>query len=386
MKSRFFLFGIITLCILALTGCSPKSEISPPPGVVVTYSPPSSGIYTGSPSLAILPDGSYLASHDEYGPNSTEHTEAITRIFKSTDKGETWKQISTIKYQYWSNLFVHKGALYILGTRNQTGFMSIRRSDDGGVTWTEPVDDKSGLLYSDSKYHCAPMPVIEHNGRLYRAFEERRDLNGWGESFLAFVISAPVDADLLNAASWTSTERIPFNPEWPGNGYLEGNAVFTPEGNLLNILRHDSKNGGSATVIHINPDGSSQFDPAKNIISFPGGSKKFVIRFDPESGYYWSLSNWIQEKYRTPTPSMVRNTQTLIRSKDLLNWEIRSIILEHPDVKITGFQYVDWQFEGNDIIFLSRTAWDDGRGTPTNCHDANYITFHRIKNFRTKMD
>ena len=39
---------------------------------------------------------------------------------------------------------------------------------------------------------------------------------------------------------------------------------------------------------------------------------------------------------------------------------------------------MDWQFDGDDIIALSRTAFDGAR----NFHDANYFTFHRIADFR----
>ncbi len=386
-KPRIVAWVSIVLCsIFIITGCASKDVYTPPPGVVVTYSAPSSGLYMGSPSLAILPDGSYVASHDFFGPNSKEADDSKSRIFRSTDKGKTWKLIATLEKQFWSNLFVHKGALYILGTNNQHGQMIIRRSDDGGATWTEPVDEKSGLLHNDGHYHCAPMPVTEHNGRLYRSFEETDKSKKWGECFISFTMSAPVDADLLDASSWTESERIPWNTEWPGGGFLEGNAIFTPDGELVNILRHDTETGGTAAVIHIQPDGKSEFNPPDDIIEFPGGCKKFSIRFDPESGYYWSLSNWIQEKYRNPNPERTRNTQALIRSKDLKNWEIRAVILENPNFKITGFQYTDWHFEGDDIIFVSRTAWDDGKETPPGCHDANYITFHRIENFREKVD
>lgn len=61
---------------------------------------------------------------------------------------------------------------------------------------------------------------------------------------------------------------------------------------------------------------------------------------------------------------------------------IREGLLFHPDVKKHGFQYIDWQFDNRDIIFLSRTAFDDEFGGANNFHDANYLTFHRIKNFR----
>ena len=50
------------------------------PGEVVAYSPASSGKYIGSPSLAILPNGDYVASHDLFGPESNEHVRAHLRF------------------------------------------------------------------------------------------------------------------------------------------------------------------------------------------------------------------------------------------------------------------------------------------------------------------
>jgi hypothetical protein len=44
-----------------------------------------------------------------------------------------------------------------------------------------------------------------------------------------------------------------------------------------------------------------------------------------------------------------------------------------------GFQYLDWQFDGEDIIAVCRTSWDG-----INYHDANHITFHRLQHFRTR--
>ena len=40
--------------------------------------------------------------------------------------------------------------------------------------------------------------------------------------------------------------------------------------------------------------------------------------------------------------------------------------------------YVDFEIEGDDIIYLCRTAIN----RPRTYHDSNYSTFHRIKNFR----
>jgi hypothetical protein len=73
----------------------------------------------------------------------------------------------------------------------------------------------------------------------------------------------------------------------------------------------------------------------------------------------------------------------LMRSGNLRDWEMRAILLQHPDTKAHGFQYPDWQFDGADIIAAVRTAFDDNEAGAHNAHDANYLTFHRIEGFRT---
>jgi hypothetical protein len=78
-----------------------------PPGVVIVYRAAATGIYIGSPSLALLPDGRYVASHDEFGPGSSEHTRAISHIYRSEDRGATWRRIAIIEGAFWSTLFVH---------------------------------------------------------------------------------------------------------------------------------------------------------------------------------------------------------------------------------------------------------------------------------------
>jgi hypothetical protein len=81
-------------------------------------------------------------------------------------------------------------------------------------------------------------------------------------------------------------------------------------------------------------------------------------------------------------PIAIRNTLALIRSADVRNWEIRSILLDHPDVHYHGFQYADWLFDGDDIIAVVRTAYDDTETGADSAHNANYLTFHRFENFR----
>ena len=55
-----------------------------PPGTVICHYNQQDSIYVGSPSLCILPDGTYIASHDEFGPGSSSTTAAVTRIAPKT--------------------------------------------------------------------------------------------------------------------------------------------------------------------------------------------------------------------------------------------------------------------------------------------------------------
>jgi photosystem II stability/assembly factor-like uncharacterized protein len=124
--------------------------------VVIDHVPASSGLYVGSPSIAVLPSGGYVASHDFFGPKSNEFKSARTAVFGSADRGKTWKKLSEVQGAFWSSLFVHRGALYLLGPDRHHGNILIRRSTDGGVTWTTPKDRATGILRDNGEYHCCP--------------------------------------------------------------------------------------------------------------------------------------------------------------------------------------------------------------------------------------
>ena len=366
-----------------ITGSLAKAE--PPPGIVIDYSPAKSRVYIGSPSIAILPNSEYLASHDFFGPGSSKDR---TRVFASKDKGKTWEKRADLEGQWWSNLFVHREALYIFGTNKEYGSVVIRKSLDGGKTWTVPKDSKTGLLREDAKFHSAPVAVVVHGGRIWRAMEDAMGPGGWGSHFRAFVMSAPEDGDLLNAQNWVSSEPLASNSDWLNKkfgGWLEGNLVIGPNGKLFNLLRVDHRTANEkAAIMEIAADGKKLlFDPQTGFIDFPGGGKKFTVRWDEKSKCYWSLSNFVPPSHQSENLERVRNTVALIRSRDLLHWEVRTILLYHPDPLKHGFQYLDWLIEGDDLIAVSRTAFDDEAGGAPNQHDANFMTFHRFAGFRS---
>lgn len=364
------------------------------PGTVITHSPAASGLYIGSPSLCVLPNGDILASHDLFGPKSNEFVRPVSRIFGSSDHGKTWQQRAEISGQFWSKLFVHRGKLYFLGTDKHHGNTIIRTSPDNGHTWSDPSGPDSGLLLS-GEYHCAPMPLIEHNGRLWRAMEDAMGpIRQWGKRYGAFVLSIPVDADPMNAANWKRTNVLRYDSTYLNGhfgGWLEGNAVAGPDGRLWDMLRVDDRStpDEKAALVSISGDGDkASFRQDSGFVVFPGGSKKFAIRRDPASGLYWTLANVIPEEVKAANPgknpASIRNTLALMYSADLRNWTTDRVILQHSDVARHGFQYVDWIWDRRDILFACRTAFDDAEGGAHNNHDANFLTFHRIRKVRRK--
>ena len=381
--------SLIIIAVLlpgAFLNCNTQSNKVP--GTIVDYVPASTGTYPSSPSICILTNGDYIASHDFFGPGSTEYSQGLTAVFRSSDKGKLWEKISEINGQFWSNLFMYNDVLYIMGTFKHNGNFIIRRSLDGGISWSNPTDGKSGLLLA-GEYHTAPMPMVIHNGRIWRAIEHPIVYNAKMDPHICpMMISAPVNSDLLCAANWTATNYLLYDSTYLAGkfvNWLEGNAVVSPEGNMLNILRVATSEPGRelAAVVNISEDGmTASFDPLTGFMDFIGGAVKFSIRFDTKSGLYWTICNMLGNKYSDMDAASVRNTLILKSSPDLKNWSVHHLILCHPDVKKHGFQYVDWQFDGQDIIFLSRTAYDDNYGGAHSYHDANYITFHRIINFR----
>lgn len=363
------------------------------PGTVVCYQPASTQKYIGSPSLVILPNGDYVASHDFFGPQSSEWQQAETVIYKSKNKGKSWRKMATISGAFWSSLFVHQGDLYLLGPDRHHGTVLIRKSTNGGKTWTQPTNRKNGVILT-GEFHGAPMPIVQHNGRLWRPMETAHGpILKWGKRYGAMVMSASVDADLMDLKSWRTSNALLFDSTYlDGNfgGWLEGNFVVGRDGQMWNILRVDdrSTHAEKMAMVKISKDGKKlSFDQQTGFIPFDGGSKKFVIKYDSISDYYYTLVNPVREEYSKQhpkrNPSSFRNILTLRRSKDLIHWEDVQDILTHDDVLKHGFQYVDWLFDGNDMIVLCRTAYNDGESDAHNNHDANFLTFHRIQGFRS---
>ena len=343
-----------------------------------------SGRYLCSPTLLRMPDGSLLASMDFFAGKCPQN---LVRLFSSPDNGKNWNYLCDLFPCFWAKPFLHKGVLYVLGCSTEYGDLLIGASRDGGKTFTEPTvllrgsNGKSG----NTGIHKNPQPVVEYHGRIYETLE----WGSWGKGFHApMVMSADAESDLLDPASWSFSEPLRYNENWEGlpkgnsNGNIEGTLTVAPDGKLYNIMRYDmthlTPNYGLVIRYLVDaehPEAPLQFDRA---IPFPANHSKFEIKRDEKSGYYYTIC----DRITSSESSAHRTLLSLMRSRDTLSWELVTDLLDYrkedPTGKQIGFQYVDFLIEGDDILFVCRTAFNNANSY----HNSNYITFHRINGFR----
>lgn len=374
----------ILLLIFSLLGYT-QSTLTYPPGTIIHNSKASSKKFVGSPSITVLKDGTYIASHDYFGKFLSD-----AFIYESKDRGETWNRIAEIKGLNWGALFTRGKELYLIGVRPKGnagyGDCVIMKSLDGGHSWTSPTDSKNGLLF-EGFYHTAPVPVVFHKGKIWKAIEVRDKVDGWGK-FKALMLSVKEKANLLDASNWITSNVLDFDNSILKNSqaWLEGNAVVAKDKSIKNILRLHYMKDDKAAVLKVSTDGKTiSLNSPNEVVDLPGACKKFTIRYDKKTKKYWTLSNYVLNEYRNDHNERNRNTIVLAYSEDLINWQIKDTLLHHPDVNNYGFQYLDWLIEGKDIIAVSRTAWEDETGKADNQHNANFLTFHRFKDFRKKQ-
>ncbi|MBE6691633.1 MAG: exo-alpha-sialidase [Ruminococcaceae bacterium] len=352
---------------------------------IVQYLHPEDGAYAYSgnalcsPSLVRHPDGYLLASMDLYKGNAPQN---LTLIYRSDDEGRNWYYVTELYPCFWGKLFVHRGELYMLAVSTEYGDLLIGRSEDGGKTWGMPTVLLRGAgRPTVAGVHKNPQKLLAHKGRLWTTLE----WGNWQKPYhAAMCASVPEEADLLNAENWSFSDPVPYDIAWEGvskssKGCIEGCMVEAPDGSLLNVMRYDTLSAtpayGKAVVMRADPDRPEAPLQFERVMDFPGNLSKFEIHFDAQSGRYFSIVS-----YLSPEHPVGRNQLSLITSKDLVHWELVTHIWDysHLPAADVGFQYVNFIIENEDIILLSRTAFNGAR----NYHDANYQTFTRIKKFR----
>ena len=142
-------------------------------------------------------------------------------------------------------------------------------------------------------------------------------------------------------------------------------------------MRRVGERYGLALAYKVNTEDPSMPLAYSHSVKFPANHSKFTIKRDPLTKKYFTLASRITD----PESVYDRRLLSLMVSDDLDDWRVIYDALDERDTakpSEVGFQYVDFEIEGDDIIYLCRTAINGAK----NFHNANYSTFHRIENFR----
>lgn len=333
------------------------------PGIPVNYLHPDdpvylfSGNYLCSPSILKLPDGRYLASMDVF---KAGYPQNLTILFESADKGLTWNYLSELFPCFWGKLFFHKNAVYMLSCSTEYGDLLIGKSLDGGKTWGCPSVIARGSCSSrEDGFHKAPVPVVAAHSRLWSAVE----YGCWAKGhYLNMLVSADENADLLNPDNWTITGPAEKNPIIENPCAIEGNVVIAPNGMIVNILRYNPNQALILKADAMHPEKPLEF---YKLIDFPLSHTKFEIHCKNE--VYYAAGNQYP----------MRNILSVYTSTDLENWVWKTDVVNCKDMnpELAAFQYPAFTFDGDDMILVSRTAYNGA----ANYHDNNYQTFHCIR-------
>jgi len=417
---------------------APRAAVPPPacpelPGAPIACQPAATRIYLGSPAITILPDGSYLASHDYFGGGSSENTLGQTFLYRSADRGTNWSLLGQINQLvsgaadddgcFWNHFFQLNGALYSTANANGAGGATvIRRSADGGATWTRVngPPDNTGRLFAAPAWVPGQSAAFK-DGRIWME-ADRAQSGTFGDNFIA-VISAPTNSDLLAPANWSLSTSVSRNTSWLGGtfgGWLEGNCLTDTNGGLVLMMRVDNRYangaaiGGKAAFIRVKANNGTNatvafnggdFDPAdpnsSGFVDFPGGCTRSTVRWDAASQKYWTLCNYIPRAFRNNAynAERFRAILALASSPDLRGWTIERFVMFddrlysrdaaeaarafNGNETAYGFQYADWQFDGDDLVATVRTSFCDDYGGAHSGHDANYYLFTRVADFRS---
>jgi len=350
-------------------------------------------VFTTSPSIAVLPDGDYLIAFNLFGPGLVPPASesGTTLLFRSGDKGVTWTETpsSPLRDMKRGSLFVHDGAVFLLGYQSDSGPPRIMKSMDGGLTWTKPVE-----LAPDPRGGTPLNPVLDQEAdgevRLWTAVGGRR------------LMSAQAGGDLLDPENWSPVGKsagLGSPPELPSGEWeimSEAQIVASPEQGVVVLPKVQFTNTRppyfSRTILLRQEPGSPnklQKAGPDEWVDLPGADKKFAAAHDPVSGRFYVLSNPVLPAHfgHHEPWNLIRNTAALLSSEDLVHWDVVRLFLYSPNIGHEAFQYLNFDFDGNDLVVASRTAFDlTGEPRIGHCpprgHDSNLITFHRIENFR----
>lgn len=326
-------------------------------------------------------------------------THSNLHVMRSEDHGRTWSEVSQLPY-YSGRPWLHDGKLYLFaftpGRKQRNDDLLLLRSDDGGRTWSKAV-----TLFRGHYWNCNTNLVVR-DVKLYWSVD---DLTyGNGDKRTTRAICGDLSSDPMSPAAWRMSDPVLF-PGVPrqlsdpkldalGDRFLEPNVIEVA--GRLRVVSSVKLNSQTTTNL------AAQYDlddrDGKLDLTFVqyhpmlGGHLDFSIVRDDASKMFWACANlavdsresldfWKQArasgKYRdTSTAGDDRRFLMLLYGLDGFNWFQAGCIAQAAKLS-QSFMYAVPVVDGNDLAIVSRSSINAAHQ-----HDADYCTFHRVKNFR----
>ncbi len=364
---------------------------------VIVARTPSPDLITDDPALVRLPSGRLLATWTFRRTGTFEAAQSNPQRFRlawSEDEGCTWTQLAPLEINMGLPL-VHDGALYLLGNALGRRDIIISRSGDEGRTWAPFVTVFRG------SYWNAPTGNAVKDSTFYRAFGAPNDEGVYNDrGSRCVVVAGDLRKDLLQPSAWRLSNDLVYPGTPPSlkvglfgreDHWLEPNTINV-KGRIRVLLRpriDRYATSSLAAVCDLDDDGRQLRLSFSQFYPLPGAQNKFHIIFDNVSRLFWMTSNLptstqdlelaqrLAATGHKRSPGDERRFLMLFYSVDALNWFQAGCIAMWPSM-LQSFNYVTQIVDGEDMLFLSRTS----KAGP-NQHDADLITFHRLKDFRS---
>lgn len=379
---------------------------------VICVSPDPAGVYLYTPAITEGFDGRFIVAVDYGGPGTTQLDGPLSglgdyaagnqvRVMLSDDRGATWRNTDARLPMMHEILFKAGKSLYMVG---HAGRLLITRSDDNGETWSEP-----SVLCEQPRWHQSCCTVDFRHGKVYLVYEKWIYAGHPWPGVAPVLMSANVDADLTDVASWTFSR--PFNPDgalalaqpsgiqmlpsdydprMPAPGILETNVLriydekhpfYDPSDKTVILLARahtGHKDIGAILKGVEKEDGSLEIQKIRNgygnelfMLYVPGGNLKFHLAYDEKTKLYWMVHSHIN--------GMVNERRRLAVSfsKDLMTWTFAGLVAVGPSDN-GARHYATMMISGDDLFIVSRSGDERAKSA----HDNNLTTFHCVKDFR----
>lgn len=312
----------------------------------------------------------------------------------SRDLGKTWELVRSFPNMTAAGTLLEvEGNIYSIG-----GFANVQIAKLD----VEKQTTKSTVMRLAVGRSGPGTPLI-FEGRIYKPYGD-------------CILSASVGDDLMASSSWDQSNPVSelITRQWlEKSGFKErgwraadgtfvdweeGNVVPGTDGSLYVIYRLNVTRGYAA-VFKLNHDGTrlSYVDEIngvtlkqQSIIEIPSAKSRHTIKYDVVTKQYIALMNSYTGDESTQyawTDMQQRSVLALAASTDLVNWETKEIVLVdrtmmNPVLSVFahGFQYADFTIADNNLYFIVRE--NSGERTFDYHHEANFITFYTIENYR----